>query len=1198
MERYILAILILFSFTIIEVKPQEKLHKTIPELTMPNPETAGLGRYGNIPINHYTGTANIAVPLYTINFDGLEIPINLSYNTGGIKIDQEATWVGLGWTLSCEPVITRQIKGLCDITGGEGGATRGYIYTDIPLPNYNSQTEELIERLKIYYYPFAHSCGWDTEPDIFTANIFGESISFILTQKALSNGVIDVKMINGDKGYKVEYIEKEKSFIISNSAGYKFFFSNIERSITALQNGTNGYAVTSSYKDPLITGWKLNKIVSPNEKKLEFTYENIVTQSQPIKSNTKKRIVCGYRPTAWPGDDPNNIIGYTSYVNGYGISYLKSISSDDIKIEFKSSERLDLGSEKEYITNISNYIGFTSKRPQRLNNIIIKNSLNDTIYNFSFNYSYFNENKINEEYPEKYLRLKLNSIYNHNLLYREFSYINSDVLSEKTSMNSDFWGFYNGSNNYSKGFPSLFKEYSCTYQNRLYIEGGNRFPNINFSQNGLLETIIYPTGGYTKFNYESNEINLNNTNVEKFEIYNYPLSLKEYSLQSDSEDYPKASEFEITEISEANAIVEVTYGCGSEFEGSFTSRHVKYTIDSRDAENIAYQIINVENNSIVTEGKYTSIASGPPTNLNSREGWNKRVLRIKLNKGKYKILVRGLKHISNFYDEEEFCYPGQTDYGKTYNFRVRLKVRIPMLSFCKNINAPVGGVRIESIEDYDNNMVKEKKEYKYTNENNGEEISSGILMNDLKFDNIRRYMFYQQSDYSFSYENVAEVYSNSIYNSPAQNHIGYSRVEEIYTNGKDNNGKKILEFINKPNKYENKIENSGQVVTTCIGQAGAPFGAFCPTTTSEEIAAIPSHSYQDINGKLLRETYFNNNGNKVRESIFNYNRDNHDVLNIVHPQAISTGILQYQTKHYGIETSSICALQIYRIISENIILLSRTDTEYNNGIPISKTVTYEYNDKYFPKKITETTSLPNKNSEIEYKYPFDLVNTEQTSLLQKLINNNRINEPVIIKTKTGGNQTSESHLKYREETVVYKENNQNLTSNIIVKDEVHQLFGEGSIAVESLDKTHMKVKYDKYNSSGKLVQYTGLDGVPVSYLWSYNGQYPIAEIKNATYEQVKSIINEATLTTISNKNEPAASDWTMINNLRLNSTMTNAHITTFKYKPLVGILETTDPSWLTTYYDYDGFGRLKETYIYEDNTKKIIRKYDYNYRNQ
>jgi YD repeat-containing protein len=46
------------------------------------------------------------------------------------------------------------------------------------------------------------------------------------------------------------------------------------------------------------------------------------------------------------------------------------------------------------------------------------------------------------------------------------------------------------------------------------------------------------------------------------------------------------------------------------------------------------------------------------------------------------------------------------------------------------------------------------------------------------------------------------------------------------------------------------------------------------------------------------------------------------------------------------------------------------------------------------------------------------------------------------------------------------------------------------------------------------------------------------------------------------------------------------------------MLEAINPLGITTYYDYDAFGRLKEAYIIEDNIKKVVQKYDYHYRDQ
>jgi hypothetical protein len=61
-----------------------------------------------------SGTVDINIPLYTITCGKLTLPITLTYNTGGIKVSQRPSIVGLGWNLNCGGVITRIIRGNVD----------------------------------------------------------------------------------------------------------------------------------------------------------------------------------------------------------------------------------------------------------------------------------------------------------------------------------------------------------------------------------------------------------------------------------------------------------------------------------------------------------------------------------------------------------------------------------------------------------------------------------------------------------------------------------------------------------------------------------------------------------------------------------------------------------------------------------------------------------------------------------------------------------------------------------------------------------------------------------------------------------------------------------------------------------------------------------------------------------------------------
>lgn len=57
----------------------------------------------------------------------------------------------------------------------------------------------------------------------------------------------------------------------------------------------------------------------------------------------------------------------------------------------------------------------------------------------------------------------------------------------------------------------------------------------------------------------------------------------------------------------------------------------------------------------------------------------------------------------------------------------------------------------------------------------------------------------------------------------------------------------------------------------------------------------------------------------------------------------------------------------------------------------------------------------------------------------------------------------------------------------------------------------------------------------------------------------------------------------------------DAQMTTYTYRPLVGMTSMTDAKGMTTYYEYDGFQRLKSIKDAEGN---ILKNYEYHYKDQ
>src|SRR5690242_3157475 len=87
---------------------------TIPPVTPVSPTAAALYKFTDYPVSLNTGLVDIGVPIYTIQADGINIPISLKYHASGIKYDDVSREVGLGWTLMAGGMITAQQMGLPD----------------------------------------------------------------------------------------------------------------------------------------------------------------------------------------------------------------------------------------------------------------------------------------------------------------------------------------------------------------------------------------------------------------------------------------------------------------------------------------------------------------------------------------------------------------------------------------------------------------------------------------------------------------------------------------------------------------------------------------------------------------------------------------------------------------------------------------------------------------------------------------------------------------------------------------------------------------------------------------------------------------------------------------------------------------------------------------------------------------------------
>src|ERR1700748_3322604 len=81
-----------------------------PVFNEPSPNAQRLGVFVNLPQSGSTGVPPINVPIYTIKYRDISIPISLNYNSNLLKPDEHPGWVGLGWNLTTGGSITRVVN--------------------------------------------------------------------------------------------------------------------------------------------------------------------------------------------------------------------------------------------------------------------------------------------------------------------------------------------------------------------------------------------------------------------------------------------------------------------------------------------------------------------------------------------------------------------------------------------------------------------------------------------------------------------------------------------------------------------------------------------------------------------------------------------------------------------------------------------------------------------------------------------------------------------------------------------------------------------------------------------------------------------------------------------------------------------------------------------------------------------------------
>lgn len=478
------------------------------------PNTYALAKYGDLPVDHSTGIPNINIPLLSIADKDVEATVSLSYHAGGIKVDEEATWVGLGWSLNAGGMITRIIKGRPDEPNINGKLS--YTRTNFADYSYPGSLPDYCISLRTVMFAAATD-QYDNEADIFYFNFCGNIGKFFFDA--------DMKPIFSTyKDYKIQYKRDTSAgnsyFIITDEKGINYEFRQCET--TYFYNDYQSH----------ITGWYMTKISSPSGGVINFSYTSggvtnnwyqkrkydACFMGVNILSNTPHLIQYPYN---------NNLLNRNSSISGVVLTQISTASGRKVVFTKGGFTRLDAEVDNTHV----------------LTAVTLYDSNNSQQKKYIFNYSHFEANN-----SHKYnlppagsgtflnYRLRLDS-------FREvsssgtqlppyiFEYFGDNnpatndeyTLPYRLSPSQDHWGYYNFSNN-TNIFPNNPSDISfrmdgwfleCSPDNEPpYIRnvavtgGGNRNPHQEAIKAGSLKKITYPTGGTTEFNYDTFQRNI------------------------------------------------------------------------------------------------------------------------------------------------------------------------------------------------------------------------------------------------------------------------------------------------------------------------------------------------------------------------------------------------------------------------------------------------------------------------------------------------------------------------------------------------------------------------------------------------------------------------------------------------------------------------------------------------------------------